>query len=84
MAKKDKGEKTPKKEKTSKKKGDDEEDEDGGELRPVCAIAKPLADIKFHKKILKVVKKGTRHHSEPIPKSLPRAPRDCSLAPSIK
>lgn len=50
--KKDKKDKTP-----SKSKGGDD-DEEGGELRPVCAIAKPLADIGFHKKILKVVKKG--------------------------
>ena len=52
--KKEKKEKTP-----SKEKGGDDEDGEGGALRPVCAIAKPLADIGFHKKILKVVKKGT-------------------------
>jgi len=52
--KKEKKEKTP-----SKSKEND--DEEGGELRPVCAIAKPLADIGFHKKILKVVKKASKH-----------------------
>jgi len=52
--KKEKNEKTPSK---SKENDDDE----GGELRPVCAIAKPLADIGFHKKILKVVKKASKH-----------------------
>lgn len=57
--KKDKKDKTP-----SKSKGGDDEEE-GGELRPVCAIAKPLADVGFHKKILKVVKKGA-------PRGLPR------------
>jgi hypothetical protein len=53
--KKDKKDKTPSKEK--KEKGEDGEEE-LTELRQVCAIAKPLADIGFHKKILKVVKKG--------------------------
>lgn len=50
-----------KKEKKDKTPSKTKEDSDGGdgELRPVCAIAKPLADIGFHKKILKVVKKGT-------------------------
>ena len=52
--KKEKKEKTPSK---SKENDDDEE----GELRPVCAIAKPLADIGFHKKILKVVKKASKY-----------------------
>ena len=49
-----------KKEKKDKTPSKVKEDSDGGdgELRPVCAIAKPLADIGFHKKILKVVKKG--------------------------
>ena len=59
--KKDKKEKTPSK---SKENDDDE----GGELRPVCAIAKPLADIGFHKKILKVVKKGARKTQPPPPR----------------
>ena len=58
--KKDKKDKTP-----SKSKGGDD-DEEGGELRPVCAIAKPLADIGFHKKILKVVKKGERGAPPPF------------------
>ena len=49
-----------KKEKKDKTPSKSKEDSDGGdELRPVCAIAKPLADVGFHKKILKVVKKGT-------------------------
>ena len=52
-------EKKEKKEKTPSKSKENDDDE-GGELRPVCAIAKPLADIGFHKKILKVVKKGAR------------------------
>mmetsp|Transcript_17433 Transcript_17433/g.43015 ORF Transcript_17433/g.43015 Transcript_17433/m.43015 type:complete len:175 (-) Transcript_17433:296-820(-) len=63
--KEEKKEKTQGKEKKEKKekKGEDGDDEDGGagELRPVCAIAKPLADIGFHKKILKVVKKASKH-----------------------
>ena len=50
-----------KKEKKDKTPSKSKEDSDGGdgELRAVCAIAKPLADVGFHKKILKVVKKGT-------------------------
>ena len=37
-----------------------EEEEADDEAAPlVCAIAKPLADSKLTKKILKVVKKGT-------------------------
>ena len=35
-------------------------DEDEETLNPVCAIASPLADGKLTKKLLKVVKKGTR------------------------
>ena len=63
--KKDKKEKTPKKdkEKTPKKAstpGGEGSDSGGGELRAVCAIATPLADLNTTKKILKVVKKGTR------------------------
>jgi|TARA_B110000967_G_scaffold204734_1_gene247801 hypothetical protein len=50
--------KKEKKEKTPSKTKEDASDGGDGELRPVCAIAKPLADIGFHKKILKVVKKG--------------------------
>ena len=53
-------EKKEKKEKTPSKNKENDDDE-GGELRPVCAIAKPLADIGFHKKILKVVKKASKH-----------------------
>ena len=53
-------EKKEKKEKTPSKSKENDDDE-GGELRPVCAIAKPLADIGFHKKILKVVKKASKH-----------------------
>jgi H/ACA ribonucleoprotein complex subunit 2 len=55
-----------KKEKKDKTPSKAKEDSDGGdgELRPVCAIAKPLADIGFHKKILKVVKKGA---APPVP-----------------
>ena len=61
--KKDKKEKTPKKdkEKTPKKAstpGGEGSDSGGGELRAVCAIATPLADLNTTKKILKVVKKG--------------------------
>uniref|UniRef100_A0A7S0KWM5 H/ACA ribonucleoprotein complex subunit 2 n=1 Tax=Micromonas pusilla TaxID=38833 RepID=A0A7S0KWM5_MICPS len=52
--KKEKKDKTPSKNKVN-------DDDEGGELRPVCAIAKPLADIGFHKKILKVVKKASKH-----------------------
>ena len=51
-------EKKEKKEKTPSKSKENDDDE-GGELRPVCAIAKPLADIGFHKKILKVVNEFT-------------------------
>ena len=61
--KKEKKDKTPSKNKVN-------DDDEGGELRPVCAIAKPLADIGFHKKILKVVKKGARKTQPPPP--LPR------------
>ena len=52
-----------KKEKKDKTPSKTKEDSDGGdgELRPVCAIAKPLADVGFHKKILKVVKKASKH-----------------------
>ena len=62
--KKDKKDKTPKKdkEKTPKKAsspGGEGSDSGGGELRAVCAIATPLADLNTTKKILKVVKKGT-------------------------
>ena len=72
-----------KKEKKDKTPSKVKEDSDGGdgELRPVCAIAKPLADIGFHKKILKVVKKGasaSRARKPPIPQT-PRSrtpPRD--------
>lgn len=53
-------EKKEKKDKTPSKNKENDDDE-GGELRPVCAIAKPLADIGFHKKILKVVKKASKH-----------------------
>mmetsp|Transcript_38588 Transcript_38588/g.61843 ORF Transcript_38588/g.61843 Transcript_38588/m.61843 type:complete len:172 (-) Transcript_38588:269-784(-) len=60
--------KTPKKDKKDKDKtpskakaGDDEDVAEVTELRAVCAIAKPLADIGFHKKILKVVKKASKH-----------------------
>ena len=60
-----------KKEKKDKTPSKSKEDSDGGdELRPVCAIAKPLADVGFHKKILKVVKKGARKTQPPPP--LPR------------
>ena len=59
-------EKKEKKEKTPSKNKENDDDE-GGELRPVCAIAKPLADIGFHKKILKVVKKGARKTQPPPP-----------------
>ena len=38
--------------------GDEEEAEE--ETVHVCAIARPLADAKFTKKILKVVKKGAQ------------------------
>ena len=41
-------EKKEKKEKTPSKNKENDDDE-GGELRPVCAIARPLADIGFHK-----------------------------------
>ena len=60
-------EKKEKKEKTPSKSKENDDDE-GGELRPVCAIAKPLADIGFHKKILKVVKKGARKTQPPPPR----------------
>mmetsp|Transcript_15274 Transcript_15274/g.50149 ORF Transcript_15274/g.50149 Transcript_15274/m.50149 type:complete len:103 (+) Transcript_15274:133-441(+) len=53
--------KKEKKEKTPSKTKEDASDGGDGELRPVCAIAKPLADIGFHKKILKVVKKASKH-----------------------
>ena len=59
-------EKKEKKDKTPSKNKENDDDE-GGELRPVCAIAKPLADIGFHKKILKVVKKGARKTQPPPP-----------------
>jgi hypothetical protein len=63
--KKDKKDKTPKKdkEKTPKKASTPDgegSDSGGGETRAVCAIATPLADLNTTKKILKVVKKGTR------------------------
>ena len=60
-------EKKEKKEKTPSKSKENDDDE-GGELRPVCAIAKPLADIGFHKKILKVVQKGARKTQPPPPR----------------
>ena len=72
-----------KKEKKDKTPSKVKEDSDGGdgELRPVCAIAKPLADIGFHKKILKVVKKGasaSRARKTPDSANPPfaHAPRD--------
>ena len=58
--------KKEKKEKTPSKTKEDASDGGDGELRPVCAIAKPLADIGFHKKILKVVKKGERSAAVPL------------------
>ena len=65
--------KTPKKDKKDKDKtpskakaGDDGDVAEVTELRAVCAIAKPLADIGFHKKILKVVKKGERSAAVPL------------------
>ena len=65
-----------KKEKKDKTPSKAKEDSDGGdgELRPVCAIAKPLADIGFHKKILKVVKKGATRPARGKP-PIPRIPR---------
>ena len=61
-------EKKEKKDKTPSKNKENDDDE-GGELIPVCAIAKPLADIGFHKKILKVVKKGERGAPTPVQKT---------------
>jgi hypothetical protein len=58
--KKDKREKTPKKDKRDAH-GEDDDDSDGpggGAMRPTAAIARPLADAKTTKKILKTVKKG--------------------------
>ncbi len=58
--KRDKREKTPKKEKRDAR-GEDDDDSDGpggGAMRPTAAIARPLADAKTTKKILKTVKKG--------------------------
>jgi hypothetical protein len=40
--------------------GDDDEEVGEEEAPIVCVIAKPLADSKLTKKILKVVKKGAR------------------------
>jgi hypothetical protein len=57
--KKDKKEKTPKKDKRDSDDSGDEGGSDEGKLRPAAPIAKPLADLKTTKKILKVVKKGT-------------------------
>lgn len=57
--KKDKKEKTPKKDKRESDDSGDEGGSDEGKLRPTAPIAKPLADLKTTKKILKVVKKGT-------------------------
>lgn len=79
-----------KKEKKDKTPSKAKEDSDGGdgELRPVCAIAKPLADIGFHKKILKVVKKGAsasrarKTPDSPNP-SFAQAPRDDRSAPPL-
>ena len=55
-------EKTPKKDKREKTpKKDDDDDSDGpggGAMRPTAAIARPLADAKTTKKILKTVKRG--------------------------
>ena len=54
-------EKTPKKEKRDARGDDDDDDSDGpggGAMRPTAAIARPLADAKTTKKILKTVKKG--------------------------
>ena len=57
--KKDKREKTPKKEKRDAREEDDDSDgPGGGAMRPTAAIARPLADAKTTKKILKTVKKG--------------------------
>ena len=83
--KKEKKDKTPSKNKVN-------DDDEGGELRPVCAIAKPLADIGFHKKILKVVKKGARKTQPPPPApqgiGRPRSPdvlhTDVQSIPSIE
>lgn len=55
-------EKTPKRDKREKTpKKDDDDDSDGpggGAMRPTAAIARPLADAKTTKKILKTVKRG--------------------------
>ena len=51
-------EKTPKKEKRDDDGEDDSDGNGGGALRPTAPIARPLADLKTTKKILKVVKKG--------------------------
>lgn len=56
--KKEKREKTPKKEKRDDDGEDDSDGNGGGALRPTAPIARPLADLKTTKKILKVVKKG--------------------------
>jgi len=55
--KKAKKEKTPKKDRADRDSDGDSDDE--GNPRAVSAIAKPLADSKTTKKILKTVKKGT-------------------------
>ena len=58
--KKDKREKTPKKEKRDAREEDDDDSDGpgGGAMRPTAAIARPLADAKTTKKILKTVKRG--------------------------
>jgi hypothetical protein len=71
--------KTPKKDKKDKKEGSDDGD---GALRPVCAIAKPLADVGFHKKILKVVKKVRVAIPSDPPKTRPQIRVPPSLASS--
>ena len=62
-AKKQKREKTPGKSASKKRDRDPETPADDAtnaeeKMNPVCAIAKPLADAKLTKKLLKVVKKG--------------------------
>ena len=56
--KKEKKEKTPKKDKADRDSGEDSDGGEDGVQRPVSAIARPLADLKTTKKILKTVKKG--------------------------
>lgn len=64
-AKKQKREKTPGKSASKKRDRDPETPADDAtnaeeKMNPVCAIAKPLADAKLTKKLLKVVKKASK------------------------